>query len=215
MARDIRALSLKKAEDISVWAALRSCGQRWRKQDRHLADRRVARPHAVEGSCRGACPPRSASSHPTRKDRDMNFLYHAHSGLRYLVLLAALAAVIALAWALATARANRATRILPAVFTGLLDLQVLLGIGLVIGGLMPDIVVGHLFMMVPPSSSHMAHPSSPGVRRASGERSASGSAASWSRCCSSSAASWRWRNVFGSAPMTVGLHHAAASLTSG
>lgn len=78
----------------------------------------------------------------------MNFLYHAHSGLRYLVLLAALVAVIALAYALATGRTGRATRILPAIFTGLLDLQVLLGIGLVMGGLFPDAVVGHLVMMV-------------------------------------------------------------------
>ena len=78
----------------------------------------------------------------------MNILYHAHSGLRYLVLLAALAAVIALAYALITRRAGRATRILPAVFTGLLDLQVLLGVGLVIGGVLPDAVVGHLVMMV-------------------------------------------------------------------
>ena len=78
----------------------------------------------------------------------MNFLYHAHSGLRYLVLLAALVAIVALAYALATGRASRATRVLPAIFTGLLDLQVLLGIALVIGGLMPDIVVGHLVMMV-------------------------------------------------------------------
>ena len=78
----------------------------------------------------------------------MNFLYHAHSGLRYLVLLAALAAVIALAYALATGRGARVARILPKVFTGLLDLQVLLGIGLVIGGDFPDMVVGHLAMMV-------------------------------------------------------------------
>jgi len=78
----------------------------------------------------------------------MSFLYHAHSGLRYLVLLAALVALIALAYALATGRTSRATRILPAIFTGLLDLQVLLGIGLVMGGLFPDAVVGHLVMMV-------------------------------------------------------------------
>ena len=78
----------------------------------------------------------------------MTFLYHAHSGLRYLVLLAALAALIALAYALATGRAGRAARILPAVFTGLLDLQVLLGIGLVMSGDFPDAVVGHLVMMV-------------------------------------------------------------------
>jgi len=73
----------------------------------------------------------------------MSFLYHAHSGLRYLVLLAALAAMIALASALARGRGARAARILPAIFTGLLDLQILLGIGLVIGGVFPDAAVGH------------------------------------------------------------------------
>jgi heme A synthase len=100
--------------------------------------------------------------------RHMRFLYHAHSGLRYLVLVAALAAVIALAYALATNRANRATRILPAVFTGLLDLQVLLGIGLVLGGLMPDIVVGHIFMMIP--ALVVAHGASIFARRAANEQ---------------------------------------------
>ena len=78
----------------------------------------------------------------------MNFLFHAHSGLRYLVLLAAVAAVVALAYALATHRASGVARILARAFTGLLDLQVLLGIGLVVGGDFPDAVVGHLVMMV-------------------------------------------------------------------
>ena len=102
----------------------------------------------------------------------MNSLYHAHSGLRYLILLAALAAVIALAYALATARAGRATRILPAVFTGLLDLQVLLGIGLVLGGLMPDIVIGHIAMMIP--ALIVAHGASILARRSESERRALG-----------------------------------------
>ena len=78
----------------------------------------------------------------------MNALYHAHSGLRYLVLLAAIAALVALAYGLATGRALRPARVLPAAFTGLLDLQILLGIGLVLGGLFPDAAVGHLVMMV-------------------------------------------------------------------
>ena len=78
----------------------------------------------------------------------MNILYHAHSGLRYLVLLAALAALIALAYALSTGRAVRAASIVAATFAGLLDLQILLGVGLVIGGIFPDAVVGHLVVMV-------------------------------------------------------------------
>jgi len=98
----------------------------------------------------------------------MRFLYQAHSGLRYLVLLAAVAAVIALAYALATGRAGRSARVLPAVFTGLLDLQVLLGLALVIGGVMPDIVVGHLAMMV--IALAVAHGASIAGRRANNER---------------------------------------------
>lgn len=78
----------------------------------------------------------------------MNGLYHAHSGLRYLVLLAALAALGALAYALATGRGTRPAHILASTFAGLLDLQILLGIGLVMGGLFPDIVIGHLAMML-------------------------------------------------------------------
>ena len=95
----------------------------------------------------------------------MNFLYHAHSGLRYLVLLAAVAAIVALAYALASHRGARAARILPAVFTGLLDLQILLGIGLVMGGLFPDAVVGHLVMMI--IAAAVAHGASVLAKRAS------------------------------------------------
>ena len=98
----------------------------------------------------------------------MNALYHAHSGLRYLVLLAALAAIIALAIALATGRPLRAARVLPLAFTGLLDLQVLLGIALVIGGLFADAVVGHLVMMV--LAVIVAHGSSIIARRSADDR---------------------------------------------
>ncbi len=95
----------------------------------------------------------------------MTFLYHAHSGLRYLVLLAAVAAIVALAYALASGRGARAARVLPAVFTGLLDLQILLGIGLVMGGLFPDAVVGHLVMMI--VAAVVAHGASVLAKRAS------------------------------------------------
>ena len=98
----------------------------------------------------------------------MNFLYHAHSGLRYLVLLAALGAVVSLAYALYIGRVDRSARVLPLVFTGLLDLQVLLGIGLVIGGVFPDRAVGHLVMMV--LAVIVTHGSSVMGRRASTER---------------------------------------------
>ena len=98
----------------------------------------------------------------------MNILYHAHSGLRYLVLLAALAALAGLAYALATGRAPRAAQILAAAFAGLLDFQILLGIGLVIGGIFPDAAVGHLIIMV--FAAVVTHASSIIGQRASSER---------------------------------------------
>ncbi len=78
----------------------------------------------------------------------MNTLYYAHSGLRYLVLLAALAAIIALAYSVATGRMTRVARNLSTTFAGLLDLQIVLGIALVMGGIFPDAVTGHLILMV-------------------------------------------------------------------
>jgi len=98
----------------------------------------------------------------------VNTLYHAHSGLRYLVLLAALAALIALAYALATGRAVRAASRFAAAFAGLVDLQILVGIGLVIGGIFPDAVVGHLIMMV--FAAVVTHASSIIGQRSSSER---------------------------------------------
>ena len=98
----------------------------------------------------------------------MNFLYQAHSGLRYLVLLAALGVVVSLAYALAMGRMDRSARVLPIAFTALLDLQVLLGIGLVIGGVFPDAAVGHLVMMV--LALVATHGSSVMAKRANTER---------------------------------------------
>jgi phosphoglycerol transferase MdoB-like AlkP superfamily enzyme len=98
----------------------------------------------------------------------VNILYHAHSGLRYLVLLAALAAVATLAYALSTGRATRGAFVLATTFTGLLDLQVVLGIGLVMGGIFPDAAIGHLVMMVLALS--VTHATSIIGRRSSSER---------------------------------------------
>src|SRR5688572_23961545 len=78
----------------------------------------------------------------------MNMLYQAHSGLRYLVMLAGIAALIALAIDLSTKRQSGAARGLSAAFTGLLDVQVLLGIALVIGGVYYGALMGHLMMMI-------------------------------------------------------------------
>ena len=94
----------------------------------------------------------------------MNALYHAHSGLRYLVLLAALAAITVLAVGLARRRASRLTRVLPSIFSGLLDLQLVLGAGLVMGGIFPAAAIGHLVMMV--LAAAVTHASSITGRRA-------------------------------------------------
>ncbi|MEO6879168.1 MAG: hypothetical protein ABI205_11855, partial [Gemmatimonadaceae bacterium] len=94
--------------------------------------------------------------------------YHAHSGLRYLVLLAAVAAIAALAYALTTGRAARRASVLATTFTGLLDLQVVLGIGLVVGGIFPDAAIGHLVMMM--VALGVTHASSIIGRRSSSER---------------------------------------------
>ncbi|HEV7991702.1 MAG TPA: hypothetical protein VGP25_07760 [Gemmatimonadaceae bacterium] len=98
----------------------------------------------------------------------MNALFHAHSGLRYLVLLAAAGSLVALGYALSTGRASRAARVLPMAFAGLLDLQILLGAGLVLGGLFPDAVVGHLVLML--LAAVVAHGSSIVARRSADER---------------------------------------------
>ena len=78
----------------------------------------------------------------------MTALFHAHSGLRYLVLLAAIVAIVSLGYALATGRRVRTAQRLATTFTALLDLQIVLGFGLVFGGLFPDAVIGHLALML-------------------------------------------------------------------
>jgi heme A synthase len=98
----------------------------------------------------------------------MNGLFHAHSGIRYLVLLAAVAALAALLYARTTQRSSRAARVLPMVFTGLLDVQILLGIALVLGGLFPDRAVGHLVIML--LAAVVAHGSSIMAKRAPDDR---------------------------------------------
>jgi hypothetical protein len=78
----------------------------------------------------------------------MNGLYHAHSGLRYLVLLAGVVALIAFVYGLITRRPVRGASGYTAAFTGLLDLQLLLGFGLFFGGIVYDALMGHMVMMI-------------------------------------------------------------------
>jgi len=79
----------------------------------------------------------------------MTMLFQAHSGLRYLVFLAG---VVALVWFLAGWISRKSYRAPApaalAAFLGLLDLQALLGIALWIGGRRPPGVVDHLVAML-------------------------------------------------------------------
>lgn len=76
-------------------------------------------------------------------------LFQAHSGVRYLVLLAGLIALIYFAFGWATNRErDSASRIVGSAFVGLLDLQVLLGIGTLLTRPFYPALGGHLLMMV-------------------------------------------------------------------
>lgn len=75
----------------------------------------------------------------------MSVLFHAHSGLRYLVLLVAFAAVVWFLWGwLARRPLDRPGRVVMAVYVGLVDLQVLIGLVLFFGGRRPPGILGHL-----------------------------------------------------------------------
>ena len=78
-----------------------------------------------------------------------NVLFHAHSGLRYLVLLVG---VLALAYPLVAAVRgrpwDRTGRALLSAFVGLMDLQVVLGLILVFVRVFYPALWGHLVMMI-------------------------------------------------------------------
>ncbi len=79
----------------------------------------------------------------------LNGLLAAHSGLRYLVLLAG---VITLGYALFAVATNRpydrTIRRLAGAFAGLLHLQILLGFVFVVSGRFSPQLIGHIFMML-------------------------------------------------------------------
>lgn len=94
----------------------------------------------------------------------MTILFHAHSGLRYLVLLAGAVALVLLAIAIVRGRGSgRIEGIATAIFVGLLDLQIVLGLLLLLGGRRPAGIVGHLALMV--GAALVAHIGSRGERR--------------------------------------------------
>lgn len=78
-----------------------------------------------------------------------NALFYAHSGLRYVVLLLAVAALAYHVYGLATRRpVDRAARATAGAFAGTLDLQILLGVALMASGIFYGALMGHLMMMV-------------------------------------------------------------------
>lgn len=86
-------------------------------------------------------------------------LFYAHSGMRYLVFLAALALMGYALYGMITGRPyDKTIRILSAVFTGLLDLMILLGVGLLFTGMFYPQLGGHIVMMVLAAAvAHVVH----------------------------------------------------------
>lgn len=79
----------------------------------------------------------------------MLILFQAHSIVRFLVLAAGAIAVVFFAVGLLQKRpVTRAVRILGAVFLGLFDLQILLGVALVLSGRWYPALMGHVVTMV-------------------------------------------------------------------
>ncbi len=76
-----------------------------------------------------------------------DFLFHAHSGIRYLVLLAGVVACAYPIFTLATGRGyDRWVRISGASFAGFLHLQVLVGFFLLFSGRFHPQLIGHILM---------------------------------------------------------------------
>ena len=94
----------------------------------------------------------------------INAIFHVHSGLRFLVLLAAVAALVVQALGVFGRKPfGRPSRISMAAFTGLLDLQILLGVAMVVLGCFYGALIGHLMMMILAAAA--AHGTSAFARR--------------------------------------------------
>lgn len=78
----------------------------------------------------------------------LEMLYMAHSGTRYLVLLAAAVALAAAVLNWGGRRTGRGERVTGGIFVGLLDLQVLLGVLLLLQYPWRAQLIGHLAMML-------------------------------------------------------------------
>jgi len=79
----------------------------------------------------------------------MEFLFAAHSGVRYLVLFSGVVALAWFVWGKAAVRPfTRPASTLLAVFMAVLDIQVLLGLALLFGGRRPPGIWGHVALML-------------------------------------------------------------------
>jgi hypothetical protein len=77
------------------------------------------------------------------------YVFKAHSALRYLLLAAALGAILYYGFSLATRRSPQSRdRALAASFNGLVDLQLTLGIALILLGRVYPALIGHIVMMI-------------------------------------------------------------------
>lgn len=102
-----------------------------------------------------------------------DILFHAHSGIRYLVLLTGAVALAYTVAALVRSRPwDRTGRILYGAFVGVLDLQVLLGVILVLVWPFYPALIGHIVMMLLAVSA--AHAVGVVQRRRSPERQSHG-----------------------------------------
>lgn len=103
----------------------------------------------------------------------MTGIFHAHSGVRYLVLLLGVVAALMFLWGFVTKRpASRADRIVMAAFSGVLDLQIVLGITLMAMGLFYGALMGHLLMML--LAAVAVHAASVAARRTTDDQRAHG-----------------------------------------
>jgi hypothetical protein len=99
----------------------------------------------------------------------MRPLFFAHSGVRYLVLLAGAVALVYLAYAaLARKPEGKGGRTVMSAFVGFLDLQILLGIVLVAMGDFYPALVGHIMTMI--IAAVVAHGSAAYAKRSEGDK---------------------------------------------
>ena len=79
-----------------------------------------------------------------------NFVLNAHSGLRYLILLAGVLTVLYATYGVVAGRAyDKTLRILASAFAGTIHLQILLGLALLFSGAgFQPVLIGHISMMV-------------------------------------------------------------------